>query len=171
MRPPERMARIEALIETLETTADPAARRAARELVALLLEQHEEALRALIQRTGSPAELVEACDADPALSSVLLLHGLHPRSPESRARRAVESVRERLAATGWDAELVTLEGGHASARVFLTKGPQMQGRGEGAARLVEEAIADAVPEATSITVEGAATAGLVTIRVPPRVDT
>src|SRR5262245_37351497 len=80
----QRVRRIEALVETLEQTADPATRAAARELMATLLDLHRAGLARLLEVVGRAEVVAEACADDELIRTLLLLHGLHPAPLEER---------------------------------------------------------------------------------------
>src|SRR5262249_45079396 len=94
------MRRIEALVRSLETCGDAVARECARELVRTVLDLHAAGLAKLLElaaRVGdSGSDLVERFARDPLVSSLLLLHGLHPVPVERRVADALERVRPRL---------------------------------------------------------------------------
>jgi Fe-S cluster biogenesis protein NfuA len=111
------VARIEESIHALERIADPAIRAQTRELVQTLLEWHGSGLERLLEITHARGEagaaIIDALGADPIVSPLLLLHGLHPLDLETRVRAALEKVRPRLALHSGSVELleVTPEGG------------------------------------------------------------
>src|SRR5262245_13789887 len=104
------MARVEQLIEKAERFPDPAARDVTREIVGALLELHGAGLaRVLDALTGAGAvgrSVLEALAADGLVSSLLMLHGLHPVDLENRVRTALEAVRPALAHHGGGVELL-----------------------------------------------------------------
>jgi Fe-S cluster biogenesis protein NfuA len=87
------------------------------------------------------------------ISSLLLLHGLHPQDLEERVAAALERVRPDLHAHGGDVELLSIDDGVVRLR--------MQGNCDGcpssAATLkftIEQAIYAAAPDVAAIEVEG-----------------
>jgi Fe-S cluster biogenesis protein NfuA len=104
------MNRIEALIESLEKLSNPAARVVARELVQTLLALHGAGLERMLeitrQRDGEAT--VAAWGADDLVGSLLMLHGLHPVSLETRARKALDEVRPLLRCHGAQLDLVAV---------------------------------------------------------------
>lgn len=158
-----RVARIEEAIHALERIADPAVRAQARELVQTLLEWHGSGLERMLEVTHAQGEagaaIIDALGADPLVSPLLLLHGLHPLDLESRVRGALEKVRPRLAQHSGSVELlgVTPEGG-----VRLRLAGNCHGCPSSRLTLhfsIEEAIFSAAPDVTSLEVEGAAEEG------------
>jgi Fe-S cluster biogenesis protein NfuA len=139
----ERVGRVEALLEAVETLpAD--ARDTATELVTALLDLYGEGL----------ARLVAGADpvADELVSHLLLLHGLHPVPLAERVRGALEDVRPYLASHDGDVELLGVEEGVARLRL---KG-SCSGCPSSTVTLrtaVEEAIREAAPDIVEIVAE------------------
>ncbi len=154
--------RIETLIGELEQSADTAAQAQARAIVQALLEFHGAALAKLLGHVAAAGEpgraILEALGRDDLVSSVLLLHELHPDDLPVRVERALEQVRPRLHKDGGDVELLGLEDGVVRLR--------MQGSCHGCPssavtlrELIETAIYNAAPDVASIEVEGVVASG------------
>ena len=138
--------RIEALLGA-SAAGGAVARERAEELVRIVVDLYGAGLSRLLEvlhdRGALGDDALDALAGDALVSSLLLVHGLHPHSAETRATRAVAAV--------GDATLVeiTTEG---IARVRLTA----SGCGTTAVKAaVEEALADAVPELTGVEVVAA----------------
>jgi Fe-S cluster biogenesis protein NfuA len=155
-----RLARIEELIHAVDAIADEAPRAQARELVEALLELQGaglERLMEMIYESGPSGQaMIDELGRDELVSSLLLVHGLHPLDLETRVRNAIEAVRPRLAQHSGSVEFLSMtpEGG-----VKL----RLEGNCHGcpSSRLtlkftIEEAIYAAAPDVTSLEVEGAA---------------
>ena len=155
-----RMGRIEDLIHSIDGIIDADAREKARELVQSLMELHSVGIERMLEITdavgagGDP--IIARFVADPLVSNLLLIHGLHPVSLESRVVQALEAVRPRLGQHGGSVKLLSvtengevrlrLEGnchGCPSSRVTLKYS-------------IEEAIYAAAPDVSTIEVEGVA---------------
>jgi len=140
------MQRIEVLVQEMEALADPAARAGAVELVQAILELHGtglERILAALQQTGDAgAAIVEQLLRDDLVSSLLLLHNLHPLDPETRIRRALEALRPHLGVQGGRVALLGLGAGVARIRV------EAGGHGDASAleETVREAVLTAAPE-------------------------
>jgi Fe-S cluster biogenesis protein NfuA len=154
-----RLARIEELIHAVDAIADETPRSKARELVEALLELQgaslERLMEIIFESAASGRALIDALGRDELVSSLLLVHGLHPLDLESRVRTAIEVVRPRLAQHSGSVELigVTPEGGvklrlegncHGCSSSLLTL-----------KSTIEKAIYAAAPDVTSLDVEGA----------------
>src|SRR5215216_5157152 len=99
----ERVARIETLLEEIESLKDPNARSKAAEVVGVLLELYGEGLARMmgvIARGEESERTFEAFAEDELISHLLLLHGLHPLDVETRVVRALEEVRPYLQSHG-----------------------------------------------------------------------
>jgi len=108
----QRIARIETSLDRIEQSGDAAAREAARDTVATLLELHRAALGkilGIVAECGNAGRLaLENCLADDLVRSVLLLHDLHPESLESRVQQALDTVRPYLNSHGGGVELIAV---------------------------------------------------------------
>ena len=104
------MHRIEALIESLEKLSNTAARIVAQELVQTLLALHGAGLSKMLEiaQQADGEAIVAAWGRDDLVGSLLILHGLHPVSLETRARQAIDSVQSMLRCHGGELELVTV---------------------------------------------------------------
>src|SRR5436305_8002099 len=122
---PNRLRRIEALLQTLEASPDRDTREGAREVVRAILDLHRNGLARvldLIAQVGAAGRpLLDRLAEDDLAGSLLLLHGLHPLGLEVRVARAVERLRPRLHAQGGDVELLGVDGG--TVRLRLRHGP------------------------------------------------
>src|SRR5262249_34908740 len=124
-----------------------------------VLDFHGTALSRLLSHIaagGAPGRAILdrlACDVD--VSSLLILHGLHPDELEVRVARALEQVRPQLRAHGGDVALLNFDQGIVRIR--------MEGSCHGCSssaftlkNAIEEAIYNAAPDVTAIEVEGVA---------------
>ncbi len=136
----ERIERVEALIRSIEQTADADTRDRVRELVETLLEYHGGGLGRileLIRESGPSGETtVRALARDPLVSSMLLLYGLHPDDFETRVRRAVDALR--------NVELAAIDG--LTVRLKTT--------GSVSRESLEQAVYAAAPETAALEIEG-----------------
>lgn len=107
--------RIEALLTELSEMAGPQTWPRVEELVQRMLALYGAGLARVLRhaREGEAEGLDERLAADELVSSLLLLHGLHPCSTEERVRRALERVRPYLGSHGGGVKLLAVEGSTA----------------------------------------------------------
>jgi Fe-S cluster biogenesis protein NfuA/nitrite reductase/ring-hydroxylating ferredoxin subunit len=152
----ERAARMEELLEEIETLADPNARAKAAEAVGILLELYGEGLARMMEAVSQEengGRIFEVFAEDELVSHLLLLHGLHPLDLQTRVVRALEEVRPYLQSHGGNVELLGIEGGVARLR--------LQGSCDGCPSstvtlklAIEEAVQKAAPDLEGIEAEG-----------------
>ncbi len=154
-----RMARIEELIRAIDGMADEKARRQTRELVEALMEMQGaglERMMEIIYKAGPTGqEMIDELGSDDLVSSLLLVHGLHPLDLESRVRNALEKVGPRLAQHGGSVDLL---GVSREGAVKLRMAGNCHGCPSSLLTLkfsIEEALYAAAPDVTSLEVEGA----------------
>jgi Fe-S cluster biogenesis protein NfuA len=147
--------RIEELLEKLQASADPRTLDVAEELLRMVTELYGEGLARVVQLVRSEApELLPALVADELLASLMVVHDLHPDDLAARVESALQSVRPFLGAHGGDVELLDLDGRIGAVHLRLLG--SCDGCPSSAVTLrtaVEQAIADAAPEITTIDVE------------------
>jgi len=148
--------RIEALLAELGSRAGPQVAATAEELVSCLVELYGAGLAEIVQIIGQDAagqQLMAKLAADPLVESLLLLHDLHPLPVADRVRRAIELVMPRL---GAQAGQVTFDGVDEAGVIHLRLergGHGCQSSSGAAAAAVEQAVAEAAPEASGVDVE------------------
>ncbi|HTS31023.1 MAG TPA: hypothetical protein VMH81_34365 [Bryobacteraceae bacterium] len=150
-----RLARIADLVQHLESAPDAHLRAQAKELMETVMALHGEALERMLESIRGSGEsgqkILEGLTADPVVSSVLLLYGLHPEEFETRVRRVVENVRPKLRLYGADAELLQASAGIVRIRVLRVDSAFT-------ARAIKAAIEDELyalaPDAASLVIEG-----------------
>lgn len=117
----EEGARIEALLAEVSAMAGPQTWPRVEELIARMLALYGAGLGRVLHHARDAARQAAELDTrladDELVSSLLLLHGLHPRSTEERARRALERVRPYLGSHGGGVELLGVEGSTARLRL------------------------------------------------------
>jgi Fe-S cluster biogenesis protein NfuA len=104
--------RLEELLARLDRL--PAAgRELAQECVASVLELHGEGLGRVLELIENEPDrgqpILEALQHDKLVRSLLLIHGLHPQSLESRLREALDQVRPYMQSHGGNVELLSLD--------------------------------------------------------------
>jgi len=148
--------RIEHLLEA-STAAGPVARERAEELVRLVVELYGAGLERVLELAYDAGalddDLLESLAADELVSSLLLVHGLHPYSVQERVSRALDDVRPYLGSHGGDVQLLGVTGDGVVRLALLGS---CDGCASSAVTLelaVEEAIHAAAPEIVAIEVE------------------
>jgi Fe-S cluster biogenesis protein NfuA/nitrite reductase/ring-hydroxylating ferredoxin subunit len=148
--------RIEHLLEA-SAAAGPIARERAEELVRLVVELYGAGLERVLEIAYDAGalddDLLESLAADQLVSSLLLVHGLHPYAVEERVQRALDDVRPYLGSHGGDVELLEVT---ADGVVRLALLGSCDGCASSSVTLelaVEDAIRAAAPEVVDIEVE------------------
>ncbi len=111
-----RLARIDELLERLQNAPGPTAGEAV-EVVRALTEVYGEAMARVLDHVdaGAAREMAD----DELLEHLMVLHGVHPESVQSRVSRAAERLRRELRERGADLELVGVDGGVARVRLTV----------------------------------------------------
>ena len=114
--------RLQELIEQIESQPNPAARALLQECLQSMLAFYGQALGDIIDHlkaAGAEGEVIlHGLLKNRAISSVLLVHGLHPIPLETRLRGALEKSRPYMQSHGGNIELLSLE--NEVARVKLS---------------------------------------------------
>jgi Fe-S cluster biogenesis protein NfuA len=148
----DRIVRIEMLIEQMKTAADPETRAAALELVQTMMEFHNvgmDRMMEIIAGNSAAATIMDSFAQDPVVSSMLLLHDLHPVDLETRVAVALETVRPYLYSQGGNVELVEVDNRVVRVRLLgsCKSCPSSEITMKSA---IEKAIHDAAPDVASI---------------------
>jgi Fe-S cluster biogenesis protein NfuA/nitrite reductase/ring-hydroxylating ferredoxin subunit len=150
------VARVEGLLEQLESLPDPAARETATEVAQALLELYGEGLARIVDVLAEQDDgrLAEALSEDELVAHLLLLHGLHPVPVQERVRGALQSVLPYIESHGGNVELLGVEEGVVRLR--------MEGSCAGCPSssmtlklAIEDAIFKAAPDVEEVRAEGA----------------
>ncbi len=147
----ELIAKIDELVQATESQIDPHARATATELVQAVMALHSAAIAhmlELLEQSPDGPQITASMAADELVSSVLVLHGLHPDDAGTRVRRAFEKLRRHFDSRGGRIELLEVEPQVVRMR--------LSGRVATPANksLVEDAIIQAAPEIETVIVEG-----------------
>jgi hypothetical protein len=150
-----RVRRIESLVHDVESLRDPAAGAVTLELVRAIMDVHAAGLTRIAEITGQAGEAIQAAMVkDDLVSSLLLLHGLHPDPLDQRVAQALAKLEPYLRRRSATAHLVSIEEG--VVRVKVEGGPP--GLGAALREAVEEAVYSLAPEAVEVFVECASEA-------------
>lgn len=149
--------RIEALLDVARASPDARASERAEELVRLLTELYGSGLARVVELVREVApDAVGHLLADELVSSLMLVHDLHPEDLATRVEGALETVRPLLAGHGGDVELLDVDPDAAAVHLRLLG--SCDGCPSSASTLqhaVEEAIIAAAPEIAIIDVDEA----------------
>jgi Fe-S cluster biogenesis protein NfuA len=152
-----RTERIEELVRILEGAEDPKIHAVALELMQSVMELHGVGLQKLLElvaQSSADEALIDEFVQDDLISSLLLLHDLHPGDMETRVLRALDKLRPNLQPQGADAELLGIEDGVIRLRIHCTSGGGCHSPSAAALKgEVEDAIDQAAPDATQIMTE------------------
>ena len=152
-----RIQQIEGLIQGIESGADPAMRARMQDLLQLVLEWHGAGLERMLDlaaEAGGPGlAIIDGFTRDELVSSLLLLHDLHPLAVEARGGQALDTLRPELASQGACAAVLYVSDG--VARVQLAASGHGCGSSDMTLRQrVEAAVLAAAPDLTSVAIEG-----------------
>jgi Fe-S cluster biogenesis protein NfuA/nitrite reductase/ring-hydroxylating ferredoxin subunit len=166
--------RIETLVQEFGTLPNARARHKAEEIVRLLMQLYgaglgkflEIAVETADKTPGGREKLFARFAEDPLVTSLLVLHDLHPQDTESRVMAALERVRPYLGSHGGNVKLLGIDG--AVARVRL------EGSCDGCPSssltiklAVEKAIQEAAPEVERLQVDGLSDAAKTSLKTEP----
>ncbi|MGH3940643.1 MAG: NifU family protein, partial [Pseudonocardiaceae bacterium] len=149
--------KVEALLAELAAASDPATARRAEELVALLVEFYGAGLArivAILGEQGLGEQAMAPLLSDGLVTSLLVLHDLHPQSTEERVLAALERVRPYLGSHAGDVEYLGLD---PDGTVRLRLAGSCDGCPSSAITVklaIERGIQDVAPEVTKVDVEG-----------------
>ena len=118
----ELSARIEELVERIQSIADPLIRTNVVTLLQAAMDMHGKGLERMLEvivGTGEAGQrLLRELSSDELIGGLLTLHGIHPDSLEFRVEQAVRRLQEELQASGAELALKALDG--ATLRLRLT---------------------------------------------------
>ncbi len=146
--------RIERLLDELQAAVGPRPFEAVEELVRLVTDLYGAGLARVLElvKESAPA-LLDRLSDDELVASLLVVHGLHPRTVDERVRAALDSVRPFLAHHDGDVELLAVDADAGVVRLRLVG--NCDGCPSSAVTLhlaVERAILEAAPEIDCIDV-------------------
>ena len=152
----ERVAQIDGLVQQLDSTADPASRAAAKELVQCLMDLHGGAIARILEiasKAEGGAGIIKSLARDELVSSLLVLYELHPEDFETRVGWGLEKAQTFLTSRGASLELLAIR--DRSVRVHVTTVGHSCGS---TARDIESAIRDGLldtaPDAVDVVIDG-----------------
>jgi Fe-S cluster biogenesis protein NfuA len=150
--PREESERIQLLLDEVRELAPRPAWQRVEELIQRLVALYGEGLKRLLTHArdcGADGRLSERLADDELVSSLLLLHDLHPLDAESRVRNAIERLRPHVAKSGARVELIGIADGVARVRFSGGSGCASASLQE----TIRRAIEDAAPELSGVELE------------------
>ena len=110
--------RIQQLVEKIEALPDSPERAMLAELLETVLSFYGHGLQRILNllkiKAPEGKKALQELLADPGVSGLLLIHGLHPVPLADRLQQALDKVRPYMESHGGDVELVSLEDDHAT---------------------------------------------------------
>jgi Fe-S cluster biogenesis protein NfuA/nitrite reductase/ring-hydroxylating ferredoxin subunit len=151
--------RIERLLEEVRSMASPPAWQRVDELIRLILELYGSGLGRMLEVTAdsgpSGEALIDRFTQDELISSLLVLHGLHPDDFTSRVSKALTRVRPYLGSHGGGVELIEADDATGVVRLRMEGSCEACPSSTLTVKLaVEGALREVAPELSSIEVEG-----------------
>jgi Fe-S cluster biogenesis protein NfuA len=150
--------RVEKLAARLEGAGDPEIRAIALDLVQSVVELHGAALQRLVDslfRTPEGEQALSEALQNDMVSSMLMLHNLHPDDIETRVLRGIEKARPYLKSHGGDVELAGVDDGIVRLRLHGTCG-SCPSSSATLKHAVEDALFEVAPDIVEIVSENAA---------------
>ena len=149
-----RIQQVERLVGEIEVSTDRKAKAAAQEVVRVLLDLHGYGLAKLLDLLADGGDearaIFDKCLADEEISSLLLLHDLHPQDAATRVEAALNRAAPQFRGQGGEVELLDVS--EDRVRVRIVGG----GCGCNAGKLrelVSDVIYAAAPEVASVEIE------------------
>jgi Fe-S cluster biogenesis protein NfuA/nitrite reductase/ring-hydroxylating ferredoxin subunit len=159
VQPAQLFERVQELQAALDSAGATATRELAEELVSAVVQMYGVGLGRIVEALMAAGEEGEriaiALTDDPLVSTLLLIHDLHPVPLETRVRAALDSVRPYMESHGGGVELLGLENG--IARIFLRGSCSDCSASSVTLELaIKQALEEAAPDLEGLEVEGVA---------------
>jgi len=156
------MSAIESMLAQVERFKNPAEQDLVRKLVSAILEIHAKGIDHILDHVASiGASGVLAVDAmandDEIVGSLLLLHGLHPATFESRVKLGLLSASKSIEPHGGSVELLSTENGIIRLRIEFSRQSRASSSSSSLKQTIEQAILNSAPDAVAIEIEGLTT--------------
>jgi hypothetical protein len=154
----QRIGRIEELVQKIESTADPALRATAKELVQSVMDLHgagiERILEILSNSGAAGASILQTLAGDELVSSLLVLYDLHPEDFETRVNRGIEKARRLLKRRSADLHVVAIGESTVHLQVEIN-GHSCGSTAHELEAIVREALFETAPDAVEVQIDGA----------------
>ena len=153
----DRLQNIGRLISGLDEIADKKAQASVRELTQLIMELHgtglEKMMEIIFAQGVIGSELIDNLGRDRMVSSLLVLHGLHPDDMKTRVGYAIEHLAAKLRKQ--EVEIQLLNADEEIVRVSAQTNSHACGSTTATVRAeIEDAIYEVAPEIKSLVIEG-----------------
>ncbi len=153
-----RLKSIERLLAEIEAAADPGMRTKVQKLVQIVMDLHgagiERMLELISASPDSGDKVIETVGRDELVSSLLVLHGLHPESFDARLEQALDKVRLQLRSHQGDVELLSVRDGSVRLRLHVS-GSGCGSGGQALKEMLEAAVYQGVPDIVALVIESA----------------
>jgi Fe-S cluster biogenesis protein NfuA len=151
----QRLKSIERLLGEIDSSADPSLRANVQQLVQLVMDLHGAGIERMLEliRAADGESIVNKLGQDDLAASLLVLYGLHPLGLEERVVQALDKIRLRLKARDGDVEVLGIQDGGVRLRL-RADGHGCGSTGQALKEMVEEAVYQAAPDLTELTIEG-----------------
>lgn len=153
----QRLKGLAGLVRDLETIADPSARATAKQLVQLVMDLHGAALERILEKMFANGEvgqqMIDQLGADPLVSSLLVLYGLHPEELDARVASALRELGPDLRSHGVNVELISADSGNVRIRASVNA-TSCGSTAATARTMLENAIYEAAPDVKTVVIEG-----------------
>ena len=153
----QRLQKLGGLVRDLDAISDPASRAVAKELVQLLMDLHgvglERMLELVFESGDAGARIIDDLGADPLVSSLLILYGIHPHDMQTRLERKLAQIDSKLHKMGAEVKLPPLTGNDVRLRITLA-GHGCGSTTQSIRSLLEDAMYEAAPDLSSLTIDG-----------------
>ncbi len=154
----QRIGRIEELVQKIESTADPALRATAKELVQSVMDLHGAGIERILEILSKAGEagtsILNTLGRDELVSSLLVLYDLHPDDFETRVNRGIEKARKLLARRSANLHVVTIGEGTIHLQIETT-GHSCGSTAHELEVIAREALFETAPDAADVRIDGA----------------
>ena len=153
----ERFQDIGRLVASLDDISDGQLRTSMRTLIQRMMELHAAALQRVMEIVFADgtagAEIIDKLGRDSVVSSLLVLHGLHPDDVPTRVERAIEQLAADLRKR--DVQIKLINADQCTVNIHAQTNAHACGSTTAGLRAeIEEAIYEAAPEITTLVIEG-----------------
>ncbi|MGI9070930.1 MAG: hypothetical protein ACR2JB_06305 [Bryobacteraceae bacterium] len=154
----EQVGRIEELVQNIESTADPAMRATAKELVQLVMSLHSAAFERILEivtKAGEPGTgITQQLGVDELVGSLLVLYDLHPEGFATRVHRGIEKAQQILRRRGAGVHLLAIREAVVELKIDMN-GHTCGSTTAELQSILRGALFEAAPDATEIIIEPA----------------